>query len=72
MAGKIFFRERSMVDKGDKKPRFILVAVADMDLKIHVTHMRKGEMEQIAAATGAELIELKVDDKGGHKMQVGD
>jgi hypothetical protein len=36
-----------------------------------VKHLRKNELEEIAKAIGAELIELKVDEKG-HKMQVGD
>lgn len=71
MAGRMFYRERRKVEEGEKKPRFTLVAVADVNLKIHVKHLRKSELEQIAAALGAELIELKVEDKG-HKMQVGD
>jgi len=71
MAGKIFYRERHEVGEGDRIPRFNLVAVADVDLKIHVTHMRKAEMEQIAQALGAELIALTVPERG-HKVQVGD
>ena len=71
MAGKIFYRERREVSEGDRIPRFNLVAVADMDLKIHVSHMRKAELEQIASALGAELVELTVPDKG-HKISVGD
>ena len=71
MAGKIFYRERRKVDDGEKKPRCTLVAVAGVDLKIHVKHLRKSELEQIAQAVGAELIELVVDEKG-HKMSVGD
>jgi hypothetical protein len=71
MAGKIFYRERAQVSEGDQVPRFTLVAIADLDLKIHVTHMRKAELEQIASAVGAELVELTVPDKG-HKIQVGD
>lgn len=71
MAGKIFFRERRKVEEGEKKPRFNLVAVSDINLKIHVKHLRKKELEQIAQSVGAELIELKVDEKG-HKIQVGD
>jgi hypothetical protein len=71
MAGKMFYRERRKVEEGEKKPRFTLVAVADVNLKIHVKHLRKSELEQIAASIGAELVELKVEDKG-HKMQVGD
>ena len=71
MAGKMFYRERRKVEDGEKKPRFTLVAVADVNLKIHVKHMRKGELEQVAEAVGAELIELKVADKG-HKVEIGD
>lgn len=71
MAGKIFYRERRKVDEGEKKPRFNLVAVSDVNLKIHVKHLRKKELEQIAQSVGAELIELVVDEKG-HKIQVGD
>lgn len=70
MTGKIFYRERRKVDEGEKKPRFNIVAVADMNMKFHVKHMRKSELEQIATATGAELIELKVDE-AGHKFGVG-
>ncbi len=71
MAGKIFYRERNTAGEGDQVPRFNLVAVADVDLKIHVTHMRKAELEQIASAVGAELVALTVPEKG-HKVKVGD
>ena len=71
MPGKIFYRERRKVDEGEKKPRFNLVAVADVDLRIHVKHLRRSELEQIAQAVGAELVELKVE-AGSHKFQVGD
>ena len=71
MAGKIFYRERLKVGEGEKKPRFNLVAVSDINLKIHVKHLRKKELEQIAAAVGADLVQLTVDEKG-HKVQVGD
>ncbi len=59
MAGKIFYRERVKVGKGEKKLRFFLVGVADMDLKIYGKHLRRSELEQIAQAVGAELILLK-------------
>jgi hypothetical protein len=71
MAGKIFYRERAEIGEGDQIPRFNLVAVAGVDLKIHVTHMRKAELEQIAEAVGAELVRLTVPERG-HKVQVGD
>jgi len=73
MAGKIFYRERIKVGKGEKKPRFRLVAVADLNVKIYGQHLRKSDLDQIAEATGAELILLK---SGGGKyredVEVGD
>jgi hypothetical protein len=68
MAGKIFYRERRKVDEGEKKPRFAVVGGAGTDLRVHVKHLRKSELDQIAQAIGAELVELKVDEKG-HKSQ---
>jgi hypothetical protein len=59
MAGKIFYRERGKVGKGEKKPRFRLVAIADTNMKVYGKHLRKSELEQIAQATGADLILLK-------------
>jgi len=64
MAGKIFYRERRKVGEGEKKPRFKLVAVAGVDIKVYGKHLRKKELEQIAEAVGAELILLKQGEKG--------
>ncbi len=66
MAGKIFYRERAKVGKGEKKPRFRLVGVADVNLKIYGKHLRRSELEQVAEAVGAELILLK---GGGGKYE---
>ena len=66
MAGKIFYRERTKVGKGEKQPRFMLVAVAGLDMKVYGKHLRKSELEQIAKAVGAKLILLK-GGKGKHK-----
>ena len=66
MAGKIFYRERLKVGKGEKKPRFMLVAVAGLDMKVYGNHLRKSELEQIAKAVGAKLILLK-GGEGKHK-----
>ena len=68
MPGKIFYRERRKVEEGEKKPRFKLVAVADVNLTVYAKHMRKQELEQLAQGVGAELVELTVSDKG-HKFQ---
>lgn len=59
MAGKIFYRERIKVGEGEKKPRFRVVAVAGLDLKIFAEHLKRGELEQIAQNLEAELIQLK-------------
>ena len=59
MSGKIFYRERRKVGEKEKKPRFKLVAVADVDLKFYSEHLRKKELEEIAGAVGAELVLLQ-------------
>ena len=73
MAGKIFYRERLKVGKGEKKPRFMLVAVAGLDMKVYGKHLRKSELEQIAKAVGAKLILLEGGegkDKGEEEVEV--
>jgi len=59
MAGKIFYRERRKVEDGEKKPRYKVVAVADIQLKIYAEHLRKSELEHIAQELGADLVELR-------------
>ena len=66
MPGKIFYRERSRVGKGVKRPRFMLVAVAGLDMKVYGKHLRQSELEQIAKTVGAKLILLK-GGEGKHK-----
>jgi len=63
MASKIFVRERRKIEKGEKKPRFRVVAVSGRDLKIHVHHMRKKELDQLAEAVGAEVVYFKTEKK---------
>lgn len=73
MAAKIFYRERRKVGEGEKKPRFKLVAVAGVDLKVYGKHLRKGELEQIAESIGAELVLLKSGEKKeGEEVSVYD
>jgi hypothetical protein len=67
MPGKIFYRERVKVGEGEKKPRFRMVAIADLNLKIYGEHLRRSELEQIADAVGAELILLKPDTEGKYE-----
>ena len=68
MPGKIFYRERSRVGKGVKRPRFMLVAVAGVDMKVYGKHLRESELEQIAKSVGAKLILLK-GGEGKHKRE---
>jgi hypothetical protein len=67
MGAKIFVRERRKVEKGEKKPRFRIVGVSGSDLKIHVTHVRKQEIDQLAKSTGAEVVYLKAEKKAKTK-----
>ena len=67
MAGKIFYRERHKVGEKEKKPRFKLVAVADLNVTFYGDHLRKKELEEIAAAVGADLVLLKAPKDGGAK-----
>ncbi len=69
---KIFYRERTKIGTGKKAPRFKMVAVAGMDLKVYAKHLRKQELDQIAKAVGADLIQLKVDSKmkGNDEVEV--
>jgi hypothetical protein len=63
MPGKIFYRERTKSVEGKKQPRFRMVAVADVNLKIYGKHLRKSELEAIAQAVGADLILLPAGDR---------
>ena len=61
---KIFVRERRRSDKGDKRPRYRVVGVQGGDLKIYVKRIRKCELDELAAATGAEVVHLARDGEG--------
>lgn len=64
MAGKIFYRQRTKVKEGAETPRFRIIGVADLDLKIYGNHLRRKELDKIAKECGAKLIELKWKKKG--------
>jgi hypothetical protein len=68
MAGKIFYRERLQVGKDVKRPRFMVIAVAGLDMKVYGKHLRKSELEQIAKEVGAKLVLLK-GGEGKHKRE---
>ena len=63
MATQIFVRERRKVEKGEKKPRFRVVGVAGGDIKVYPHHIRKQELDQIAKATGAQIVYLEIEKK---------
>ena len=63
MAGQIFYRERSKAKEGSRTPRYRIIAVSGIDLKVYADHLRKKEIEQIAKETKAELILLQRDSK---------
>lgn len=56
--GTLFVRERNKVGKGSGKPRFAIVAVADLDLKVYHSHIRRLELEALAEAVSAEIVYL--------------
>lgn len=67
MAGTIFYRGRVKTKEGSRTPRFRIVAVSGLDLKVFADHFRKKELEQIAKVVGAELIELERDKDAKNK-----
>lgn len=64
----IFARERRKVEKGEKRPRYRVVA-ATGDVKFFAEHIRKRELDTIAAAVGAQVVYLPTDAarEGGEK-----
>lgn len=77
--GKIFVRERSNVGKGAGTPRFEILAVAGLDLKVYHSHIRRAELDKLAETLSAELIwlprgeESAQDERqpGEHRRQRG-
>ncbi len=67
MAGKIFYRERVKYTDGAQMPRYMLVAVSDLNLKVYGQHLRMSELKAIAQHTGAELVALPRGEHSGHK-----
>ena len=63
MEGTIFVRERRKIEKGEKKPRYRVMGVSGVDLKIYGNHIRKKELDQLAKATGAKVVVLTAGKK---------
>jgi hypothetical protein len=55
---KLFVRERRQYGPGTGQPRFRIVASEGLDLRVYVPHMRRMELEQLAAAVGCEIVYL--------------
>ncbi len=64
---KIFARERRKVMEGEKKPRFRIVG-ATGSIKFFAKHLRKIELQTIAAETGHEVVYLPRDGAGKGKQ----
>lgn len=60
--GKIFVRQRHKVGTGEGQPRLAIVATLDTELKIYQYHIRKSELEHLAADAGAEIVYLRRGD----------
>jgi hypothetical protein len=60
---KIFVRQRRDVTKGKQRPRFAVVAVQGTELQFYRPFLRRKELEQIAAETGAEIVYLPVGER---------
>lgn len=65
MAGKLFYRERKKYVDGSHTPRYQLVAIQGLDLKVQGKHLRMSELKCIADEVGAELIALPRGPKHG-------
>ena len=63
--GKIFVRERQNIGKGAGRPRFAVVAIEGIDLKVYTQHIRKIELETLAEAVGAEVVYLPRGENAG-------
>jgi hypothetical protein len=66
--GKLYVRERRDVGQGAGRPRFAIVAASGADVHIYQTHIRKAELEKLAADLGAEIVYLP---RGEHAEEAG-
>jgi hypothetical protein len=73
MMGKLFVRERGNVGKGEGRPRFEIVGVTEVDLRVYHSHVRKSELEKMAEVLEAEIIYLPRGEgqDGGSGTKVG-
>ena len=65
---KIFVRERRQIGAGAGQPRFRIVASEGLDMRVYVPHMRRVELEQLAAAVAAEIVYLARGEQEGEPV----
>lgn len=56
MTAKIYCRQRRRGACEERRPRYRVVAVSGVDLKVYASHLRLDEVRQIADEIGAELV----------------
>jgi hypothetical protein len=66
---KLFVRQRMRVGRGEGKPRFMIVAVEGLDLKVYAPHVRKVELEKLAEEVGADVVYLPGGEKSGDEVK---
>ncbi len=68
---KIFVRSRRRFGKGAGVPRFEIVAVEGLDLKVYARHIRRKELEALSEAVGGEIVFLPGGDSS-EEEQMGE
>ena len=63
---KLFVRQRRHDGQGAGRPRFAVVAVQGTDLKVYAPHLRKVELETLAASIQAEIVYLPRGEKSAN------
>jgi hypothetical protein len=69
---KLFVRHRQHVGQGAGRPRFAIVAVEGVDLKVYRTRVRRAELEKISAEIGAEIVYLPRGEYADNPESQGD
>jgi len=69
MPGKLFYRERKKFVDGSHSPRYQLVAIHGVDLKVIGKHLRMSELKCIAETVGADLVPLPRGPKHADETQ---
>jgi hypothetical protein len=62
---KIFVRHRRRAGKGEKRPRFAIVAIEGAELTVYRSRVRRRELETIASEIGAEIVYLPMGEHAG-------